>query len=205
MEMDKRSFDTLSRYTKALPVALGYRDILTRMHSERVVELAVAMGEYCGLSAANLNSLKISAAFHDIGKIGTPDHILLKTTPFDDGEWFVMQQHAIMGEQILIATELEGSAAAARIVRHHHEHWDGGGYPDGLAGDAIPLCSRIVAIADSYDAMAVTRSYHRARSHAQIMNILAEETAVKHDPQLMQMFTRMIEHSPHRTHTPANN
>jgi HD-GYP domain-containing protein (c-di-GMP phosphodiesterase class II) len=192
------SFASFQRYTKALPVALGYRDQLTRLHSDRVVDLAVEIGEHYGLAAGDLTILQISAAFHDIGKIGTPDHILLKATAFDDNEWLTMKEHAVIGEQIIIATELEGSDAAAHIVRHHHERWSGRGYPDGLAGEEIPLCSRIISIADSYDAMAVTRSYHRARSHRQIMDILDQETGDKHDPQLMELFSAMIERSPNK-------
>lgn len=199
MTQEELTFDSLQRYTKALPVALGYRDLLTRAHSERVVGLAADIGKECDLPTATLNILRIAAAFHDIGKIGTPDRILLKAAPFDEGEWQVMQQHATIGEQIIVATELAGAPAAANIIRHHHEHWDGSGYPDRLAGEEIPLCARIIAIADSYDAMAVTRSYHRARSHGQIMAILDEEDGVKHDPALLRLFRTMIEDSPHRT------
>lgn len=193
------SLDSFQRYTKALPVALGYRDQLTRLHSDRVVGLAVEIGEHYGLMSGDLDILRISAAFHDIGKIGTPDHILLKAAPFDDNEWATMKMHAVIGEQIIIATELEGSNEAALIIRHHHEHWHGQGYPDALAGEEIPLCSRIISIADSYDAMAVTRSYHRARNHRQIMDILDQESGDKHDPQLMELFRAMIERSPNKT------
>lgn len=192
------SLESFQRYTKALPVALGYRDHLTRQHSDRVVGLAVEIGERYGLPQDELDILRISATLHDIGKIGTPDHILLKATPFDDNEWLTMKEHAVIGEQIIIATELEGSDAAATVVRHHHERWSGRGYPDGLAGEEIPLCSRIISIADSYDAMAVTRSYHRARGHRQIMHILDQETGDKHDPQLMELFRAMIESSPNK-------
>ena len=85
----------------------------------------------------------------------------------------------------MVSTELEGSQQAALLIRHHHEHYNGMGYPDKLSGENIPICSRIISIADSYDAMAVTRSYHRARTHLEIMAILHEETGKKHDPELM--------------------
>lgn len=189
----------LYRYTKALSVALGYRDLLTRLHSERVLGLAEAIGDTCDLSPTERGVLKIAASFHDIGKIGIPDHILLKPSQFDEAEWEQMKQHSEIGEKIMTATELEGSRQAAQVIRHHHEYYNGQGYPDCLAGAAIPICSRIISIADSYDAMAETRSYHRARTHLEIMAILQLETGEKHDPELMQIFSGTIESSPFKT------
>lgn len=195
MKQADPAFNTLYTYTKALSVALGYRDRLTQLHSERVQGLSAALGAACGLPNDQLLSLRIAASFHDIGKIGIPDHILLKPAPFDDAEWTVMKTHTEIGEKIMAATELEGSEHAAQIIRHHHEHYDGSGYPDGLAGEDIPICARIISIADSYDAMAVTRSYHHARAHPEIMAILRQETGEKHDPALMQIFSKHIETS----------
>lgn len=195
MELEDPTYSALFKYTRALSVALGYRDSLTRLHSERVFGLAEEIGAKCGLSRDELGILKISAAFHDIGKIGIPDPILRKPVQFDEAEWEVMKQHSDMGAQIMAATELEGAQQAALVIRHHHEHYDGSGYPDGLVGEAISISARIVAIADSYDAMAVTRSYHRARTHAEIMAILHQETGGKHDPALMRVFCEVIETS----------
>jgi HD-GYP domain-containing protein (c-di-GMP phosphodiesterase class II) len=185
----------LYTYTKALSVALGYRDSLTRSHSERVLGLSEAIGMGCGMSREEIGILRIAASFHDIGKIGIPDRILLKTTQLDGAEREEMKQHPEMGERILAATELEGSQQAALAIRHHHECYNGRGYPDGLAGNAISICARIISIADSYDAMAVTRSYQRAKTHAEIMAILHEETGEKHDPGLMRIFCETIESS----------
>jgi HD-GYP domain-containing protein (c-di-GMP phosphodiesterase class II) len=199
MEMEDPVFRSFLRYTRALPVALGYRDVLTRLHSERVQGLSEQLGKFCGISQAELNVLKIAALFHDIGKIGIPDHILFKPSPLDEAEWEIMKQHSEIGEEIISATELEGSQQVALLVRHHHEHYDGLGYPDKLAGDNIPILSRIISIADSYDAMAVTRTYRRARSHLEIMNKLQEEASSKHDPELMRGFSEMIESSKFRT------
>ena len=194
-------FATLHKYTKALSVALGYRDLMTRFHSERVLALCEAMGLHCGLSTEELDILRIGASLHDIGKIGTPDHILLKDSQLDGAEWETMKEHSEIGEKILLATELEGSRQAALVVRHHHEHYNGRGYPDGRSGEAIPVQSRIVAIADSYDAMAVTRSYSRAKKHTEIMEILRGEAGGKHDPQLLRVFCEVIEHSEFKTAT----
>ncbi len=182
----------LFKYTKSLSVALGYRDLSTRLHSERVCDLCVAIAQRFGLPDDELTSLKISASFHDIGKIGMPDHILLKPAEFDDDESAVMRQHPEVGQRIMLSTELDGSRQAAVEIRHHHEYFNGKGYPDGLCGEEIPICSRIISIADSYDAMAVTRPYHRAKPHAEIMAILREETGQKHDPQLMRVFCELI-------------
>jgi response regulator RpfG family c-di-GMP phosphodiesterase len=198
MELEDEIFNSLLKYTKALSVALGYRDLLTRLHSERVQGLSANIGEYCGLSHKEINALNIAASFHDIGKIGIPDHILLKPSQLDEAEWETMKQHSEIGEKIIFSTELEGSQQAALLIRHHHEHYNGMGYPDKLSGENIPICSRIITIADSYDAMAVTRSYHHARTHLEIMAILHEETGGKHDPELMRVFCEIIESSKFR-------
>ena len=198
MELEDRIFNALLNYTRALSVALGYRDLLTRLHSERVRGLAEEIGLRCGLSKSEINALNIAASFHDIGKIGTPDHILLKPAQLDEAEWEIMKQHSEIGERIMASTELEGSQQAAILIRHHHEHYNGMGYPDKLSGENIPICSRIIAIADSYDAMAVTRPYHHARTHLEIMAILHEETGGKHDPELMRVFCAIIESSKFR-------
>jgi len=190
----------LSGYEKALNVTLGYRDMMTRTHSERVSGLALMLGRACGMDARALAVLKLASSFHDIGKIGIPDQILLKPDRLDNIEWVVIKQHSQIGEQILASSGFTGHPidGAALAIRHHHEHFDGSGYPDGLAGDAIPLPSRIIAIADSYDAMAVTRAYHAARGHGEIMEIMQEETGTKFEPRLIQLFSTHIEHSPMR-------
>ncbi len=195
MELDDRIFVSLYTYTKALSVALGYRDNLTRLHSERVLALSEAIGVGCGLSIKELGILRIAASFHDIGKIGIPDHILLKPSQLDEAEWGKMKQHSEIGEKIIAATGLEGAPQASLVIRHHHEQYNGMGYPDSLSGEEISIGSRIITIADSYDAMAVTRSYHTAKTHLEIMAILHRETGEKHDPELMRIFCEIIESS----------
>lgn len=182
-------------YSKALSVALCYRDQLTQLHSERVQNIAEAIGEACGLSESQLNALKIAASFHDIGKLGIPDNILLKPARFDEDEWKVMKRHSEIGAAIIAATELEGSEEAAFAILHHHEHFDGSGYPDGLTGEDIPISSRIISLADSYDAMAMTRSYHRPKTHVEIMLTMEKESGGKHDPHLMHVFCGIVENS----------
>lgn len=199
MKLDNPMFDALYQYTKALSVALGYRDPLTRLHSERVQVLSAEIAYRCSLPDDMIPLLKIAASFHDIGKIGIPDNVLLKPSSFDELEWQVMQKHSIIGEQIILATELDGAEQAAKFIRHHHEQFDGLGYPDRLAGDDIPLCSRIISIADSYDAMAVARPYHTPKTHVEIMDILHADTNRKYDPSLMKIFSQIIETSDYKS------
>jgi len=199
MESRMSNYQVLYRYTNALSTALGYRDLMTRLHSERVRGLSEAIGTRYGLDGTALDILRLASSFHDVGKIGTPDKVLLKPSKLDDDEWGVMKKHSEIGEKIMLSTTVDGSKMAAKVIRHHHEHFDGGGYPDGLSAENIPICARIISIADSYDAMAVTRSYHRARKHSEIMEILHEETGQKHDPDLMYIFRGIIESSPFKT------
>lgn len=193
MPFENSQYRALNRYTKALSVALGYRDPYTRIHSERVVAMSEKIGLRVGLSQRELGLLRISATFHDIGKIGIPDHILLKPGNLDPREAEEMKKHSELGASILLATELESSEEVATVIRHHHENFDGTGYPDGLAGERIPVCSRIIGIADSYDAMAVARSYHAARPHREIVEILGSEAGRKHAPDLLRLFLEVVE------------
>jgi HD-GYP domain-containing protein (c-di-GMP phosphodiesterase class II) len=185
---------------RSLTVALGERDPHTRIHSERVVQLAAELGRHIELSAAEIELLTLGAQFHDIGKIGIPDHVLRKPAPFVDEEWECMKQHTLIGERIILAIGAEHSAELARVVRHHHENFDGSGYPDRLRSTDIPLYSRIISLVDNYDAMAASRPYHTARRHHAVMDILASEEGVKHDPDLLHAFRAVIEKSEMRTH-----
>jgi response regulator RpfG family c-di-GMP phosphodiesterase len=135
------------------------------------------------------------AGFHDVGKIGIPDRVLKKLTRFNDDDWAVMREHRSRGERIIRAAELEDGETIALAVRHHHERWDGSGYPDGLGGDDIPILSRIVAIADTYDAMARMRLYKAEHTHDQIVQVLREEQGKQHDPNVSEKFLAIIEHS----------
>ncbi|MBI2306613.1 MAG: HD-GYP domain-containing protein [Rhodocyclales bacterium] len=184
---------TPEQFARMLIAALDERDGRTREHSDRVATLARELGLECGLSTQELRLLGIAAEMHDIGKIGIPDHVLMKPGGFNADEWEVMKTHPIRGERILRAIEQDGMSEVATVVRHHHERFDGSGYPDGIAGTAVPLLSRILSIVDSYDAMATPRPYHRARTHAEVMAILSKEESQKHDPDLLERFRRSTE------------
>jgi HD-GYP domain-containing protein (c-di-GMP phosphodiesterase class II) len=187
--------EPMRNIAQSLIIALGERDSHTRRHSDRVVSLATELGRHIDLSALELELLTLGAQFHDLGKIGIPDRILRKPTPFEEKEWECMKQHPEIGERIILAIADEKSVDVARTVRHHHECFDGSGYPDRLAGAEIPLFSRIISLADSYDAMAETRPYHQRRLHQTVMEILSSEAGSKHDPDLLHVFCSFIEKS----------
>lgn len=191
---------SVSNWDGALAVALGERDRYSREHSDRVCGLCAEMGQGLGLSRPDLQVLVIASLLHDIGKIGIPDSVLLKEGVLEAEEWELMKTHSDKGESIFRALEIENTEDIALTIRFHHEHFDGNGYPDGLAGEDIPVTSRLITLADSYDAMTTKRSYHGARTHRQTMEIILEESGTKMDPYLVSQFARLIEHSRHRVH-----
>jgi len=147
---------------RALAAALHSRDGYTGAHDDRVSEMSVKVGTRLGLKGQDLRELCLAGILHDIGKIGVPDEILHKTAPLSDDEWSIIRQHTIWGERIL--EPVPELREVARIVRHSHEHWDGSGYPDQLAGDEIPLASRIVLACDAFDAI-TTQAHLPACAH----------------------------------------
>jgi HD-GYP domain-containing protein (c-di-GMP phosphodiesterase class II) len=153
--------DWLAATVDVLAGTLGLRDGSTGEHSDRVVEVAHRIGEKLGLETRELRDLGYAARLHDIGKVGVPDAVLFKAGTLEDEEREVIQHHAVAGATLI--GDLPGLEAVARIVRHHHECYDGSGYPDGLSGRDIPLSSRILSVADAYAAMTEDRPYRRAR------------------------------------------
>ncbi len=142
-----------------LNYVLAARDSYTHQHSQRVVALAEAIGIRLQLDAHQMDVLSLAAGFHDIGKIGIPDRILLKSGHLSTQEYEDIKEHPVIGSNMLRSLNNTLLDEVAFCVLHHHEHWDGSGYPDGLMGDYIPLLSRIVAVVDAYDAMTSRRRY----------------------------------------------
>ena len=140
--------------------ALEAKDVYTRGHSERVGHWSRQLAAVLGLAPSESEMVAQAGLLHDIGKIGVPETVLGKRGPLDAHEWEMMRRHPLIGAQIIAPFEF--LAAGAQAIRHHHERWDGSGYPDGLAGDAIPLSARIVAVADVYDALTSARPYREA-------------------------------------------
>lgn len=185
----------LAESSEALFIALDERDNYTYQHCDRVSLLARELGMACGLSQQELDLLAISARFHDIGKIGIPDSVLLKPGALDAEEWALMKMHPVKGERLFRNTLHPHAAEVARIIRHHHECFNGSGYPDQLSGEDIPLASRILLIVDGYDAMSTSRPYHHGRSHSEIMDIMLAEEGQKTDPMLFRQFIHVINNS----------
>jgi diguanylate cyclase (GGDEF)-like protein/PAS domain S-box-containing protein len=161
-----------------------------REHSGAVAGLARAVGLRMGLDDALLDDLERAAELHDIGKIAIPDAILAKPGPLDDEEWAFMRRHTLIGESVLSAAP--SLRRAARIVRSSHERYDGGGYPDGLSGDRIPLGSRIVFVCDAFDAMIADRPYGTARSIDAALAELADCAGTQFDPAVVEAFCAEI-------------
>lgn len=148
----------------ALSRSMEAKDYYTGGHTERVSSIAVALATRLGYTGADVDAIEIGALLHDIGKIGIPEQILRKPGPLDEEEWKVMKEHPVISAYIL--SEIDLPPAVLEIARHSHERMDGGGYPDRLAGEAIPLAARIVLVADAFDALTSDRSYRRARTAA---------------------------------------
>ena len=174
--------------------ALEAKDEYTRGHSERVAGLAQRLALAAGLGIAEAKTIAEAGLLHDLGKIGVPEHILRKQGPLTAEEWIAMRRHPLTGAQIV--APLEFFADAALIVRHHHERHDGSGYPDGLKGDGIPVCSRIVAIADVYDALTSERPYRRKLARAEAVQIMRDDAGLTLEPRLTELFLDLVIDAP---------
>lgn len=171
--------------------AVDARDTYTAGHSTRVAEISLEIGKVLGLSEERLSDLEYAALFHDIGKIGIPDYILNKNGKLTDDEYDKIKQHPDIGVGILKTIDfmIEGLSA----IRYHHERYDGRGYPMGIKGENIPLGARIIAIADTYDAMTSNRPYRNGLSHKVAVNEILNNKGLQFDDKLVEAFIK-IEH-----------
>jgi putative two-component system response regulator len=175
----------------ALANAIEARETSLHGHCERLAALAVRLGAELGLERAELETVRVGAILHDIGKIGIPDRILLKPASLDADETALMREHPLIGDRMLEPLELlEG---VRPVVRHHHERWDGEGYPDRLEGDRIPRLARIVAVADAVEAMSANRPYRPALSAGDVVRELRAGRAAQWDPEVVDAALRLIE------------
>ena len=175
----------------ALANAVEAKDSQTEDHCQRLAGLTHRLATDIGLEGARLRGVVFGALLHDIGKIGVSDSILRKPGRLTEDEWVEMRRHPIIGEQI--CRPLASSREFAPIVRHHHERWDGLGYPDRLRGDDIPIGARIVGLVDSFDSMVNDRPYRSAGSLDGAIDELASEAGHQFDPDLVERFTLIIE------------
>ncbi|BAU42067.1 two-component system response regulator [Leptolyngbya sp. O-77] len=167
------------------------RDPNTGDHCERLVQLGKAFGEFLGLSRTEVRDLMWGGYLHDIGKVGIPDAVLLKVGQLSPEEWIIMRQHVLIGERI--CQPLRTMQGVVPIIRHHHERWDGSGYPDGLKGNEIPYLAQIFQLIDIYDALTSERPYKSAFSPEEALKIMIEETSKGwRNPDLMDKFASFI-------------
>jgi putative two-component system response regulator len=185
-----RELETVVRLARAAE----FRDPETGAHVQRMAHCSRLIGQQIGLSEQQQEILLLAAPLHDVGKLGTPDRILLKRGKLAPDEWEVMKQHAVIGHQILCESASPVIQAGAQIAWSHHEKFDGTGYPRGLAGDAIPLFGRIVAIADVFDALSSRRAYKDAWGEDQVLEYVRSESGRHFDPELVDiLFARLDE------------
>jgi putative two-component system response regulator len=171
--------------------AIEVRDGSMEGHTERLAVLALEIGRLNGLSGPDLAALELGAVLHDVGKIGIPDGILLKPGALTADQRAVMQTHAEIGDQMLAPLDLREQVRP--VIRHHHERWDGNGYPDGLSGTEIPLLARIVAVADSVEAMSGRRPYCAPLGKEDIVNQLEQGRGHQWDPDFVDSVLELIE------------
>jgi putative nucleotidyltransferase with HDIG domain len=185
LERDRTYDATLGALTNALDV----RDSETGGHGDRVVSYMELILRELGIIGDELAMLRRGALLHDIGKIGVPDNVLRKPTALSESEWTMMKRHPEFGARIIAGIPF--LEEVSRIVRHHHERWDGMGYPDGLSGTAIPTGARIFAVADSFDAMTSDRPYRRSLSIDAARTEIDRCSGTQFDPSVVTAFLRV--------------
>jgi|GEM_PF-1035844 len=162
------------------------KDRYTYGHSEKVAHYATALAQAAGLAPEEVKKIKVAAFLHDLGKVDVPEEILNKPGPLSAAEKELCRRHPVTGAGIV--RQIKSLEEIVPLIRHHHERYDGQGYPDGLAGGAIPLGARIIALADSFDAMTTNRPYRRARTRQEAIEVIQKEAGRQFDPQLAWLF-----------------
>ena len=174
----------------ALVQLLDLKDLTTGVHSSRLVTWAMTIAKLLGLSTEETRQVEIAAVLHDLGKIGIPDEILKKSSKLTHEEQTIMRRHPEYGWAVL--KNIPGCETASLLILHHHEMWNGGGYPAGLKGEDTPLGARIVAITDAFDAMTTDRCYRKGMSTDKALSTLEHFAGTQFDPDLVSVFTEFI-------------
>lgn len=182
--LKKSSLDSV----KVLTSAIEAKDPYTRGHSDRVRRISLRTGMKLGFSCANLENLEYGALLHDIGKIGIKDEVLRKPGPLSAEEYKHIQQHPLIGVKIM--EQVDFFKEKIPMVRHHHEHYDGSGYPDGLAGEIIPVEARIISVADAFDALTSERPHRGKLSLADVLLELKKGGGKQFDPHVLRIFVK---------------
>ncbi|HBA54320.1 MAG TPA: transcriptional regulator, partial [Syntrophorhabdus aromaticivorans] len=183
-------FEGVLHTLTSLILAINRRDSYTQDHCKRVTRMSLALSERLGLSNYEKDVLRVVAPIHDVGKIGIPDAILLKPAVLTNEEYAIIKTHVLHGEDIMNKFEILSNEA--KVVRHHHERFDGTGYPDGLSGEDIPRCSRIIAVCDTYDAMATNRPYRNALTRQEAIAEIVRSKGGQLDPAMTECFIEMV-------------
>ncbi len=191
-ERTRELHETRLQVVRRLGRAAEYRDNETGLHIIRMSKMAALLGKAAGISKYDCDLLLNAAPMHDIGKIGIPDHILLKPGKFEPEEWIIMQTHAQIGADILSEDDSDLLRMAHVIALTHHEKWNGKGYPNALAGEDIPLVGRICALTDVFDALTSVRPYKKAWSVEDSVIYIKEERGQHFDPQLVDYFIELL-------------
>ena len=176
--------------------ALELRDHDTEGHSRRVAEMTIRLARMMGIKEQEITHIQRGAMLHDIGKVGIPDRILSKPGPLTDEEWSLMKQHPVFARKLL--SKIPYLQKALEIPYSHHERWDGSGYPEGLAGERIPLAARIFAVVDVWDALTSDRPYRPAWSEEKTLSYIRGQSGVHFDPQVVEAFLRIYEQEDRR-------
>ncbi len=184
--------ETQAEIISRLFSALEFRDEETGCHVRRIGSMSAYLGKLLGWDEARLERLKSAAPLHDIGKIGIPDYVLRKSGTLTPEEYHIITQHAEIGSRILSGSHNPVICLGEVIAKHHHENWNGSGYPDGLRGEDIPLEARMVAIVDVYDALLSDRVYRPGMPESEAITTLYRDRGIKFDPSLLDLFLRNL-------------
>jgi PAS domain S-box-containing protein len=190
LELELAYDNTLEGWSRALEL----RDMETKGHSQRVTEYTIKLAQMMGMNKDEIVQVRRGALLHDIGKMGVPDHILLKPGPLTDEEWDVMKQHPENAYKLL--SPIPFLKSALDIPYYHHERWDGSGYPQGLQGEQIPLSARIFSVVDVWDALSSDRPYRKAWSREKTVKYLQEEAGTLFDPNVIDVFLELLDQLP---------
>lgn len=196
LRLQQEQVEVLMGIKSALTSLIDLKDPYTEGHSRNVRDLSRRFAEYLKYSSSDFESkvveeITLAAELHDIGKIGVPDSVLKKTGELDDTEFLEIKKHPGQGADSL--QSLSGFENISKIIRHHHEKYNGTGYPDGLSDAQIPLESRIISIVDTYDAMTHNRSYRKAMTHQKALEIMKKNMGTQFDPKLLPLFVEFIQ------------
>lgn len=190
---EKMATTVLHQFSESLGAAIDAKDTFTRQHSDEVAEISHSIALSMGLDSGQADLIHIAGHLHDIGKIGVPDNVLQKKGSLNEAEWACIKKHPDIGADILRPVSPLAEQGIVDMVRHHHERYDGNGYPSGLKGKEIPLGSRIIAVADTLSAILQNRPYREAKDFEFVVTEICRCSGNQFDPDVVAAFMRIRE------------